>query len=53
MSAIAFDMLPATKQDLQIELAPLRADLILIKWILGILLGGVMALMLRGFFLPT
>ena len=39
-----------TKMDLQIELAPLRADLHLIKWMLGILLGGVMALMLKAFF---
>ena len=39
-----------TKMDLQIELAPLRADLHLIKWMLGILLGGVVALMLKAFF---
>ena len=39
-----------TKSDLQIELAPLRADINLIKWMLGILLAGVMALVLKSFF---
>jgi len=39
-----------TKRDLQIELAPLRADISLIKWMLGILLAGVMALVLKSFF---
>jgi hypothetical protein len=39
-----------TKQDLQIELAAVRADINLIKWMLGILLGGVMALVLKAFF---
>ncbi len=29
-----------TKRDLQIELAPQRADISLIKWMLGILLGA-------------
>ena len=43
----------ATKQDLQIELAPVKADLTLVKWMLGVLLGGVMALILRAFFLPA
>jgi uncharacterized protein YajQ (UPF0234 family) len=32
------------------ELAPIRADLLLVKWMLGILLGGVMALLLKTFF---
>ena len=39
-----------TKQDLQIELAAVRADINLIKWMMGILLGGVMALVLKAFF---
>lgn len=39
-----------TKKDLQIELAAVRADINLIKWMLGILLGGVMALVLKAFF---
>jgi hypothetical protein len=39
-----------TKKDLQIELAPLRADINLIKWMLGILLAGVTALLIKTFF---
>lgn len=39
-----------TKKDLQIGLAPIHADLTLVKWMLGILLGGVIALFLRLFF---
>ena len=39
-----------TKKDLQIELAAVRADINLIKWMMGILLGGVMALVLKAFF---
>ncbi len=38
-----------TKKDLQIELAPLKTDLTLIKWMLGLLLGGVVALVLKAF----
>jgi hypothetical protein len=29
---------------------PIRADISLIKWMMGILLGGVMALLLKSFF---
>lgn len=32
-----------TKKDLIIGLAPIHADLTLVKWMLGILLGGVVA----------
>ncbi|HAT49557.1 MAG: DUF1640 domain-containing protein [Nitrospirae bacterium] len=39
-----------TKRDLQIELAPLRTDLVLVKWMLGIQMAGVMALVLKSFF---
>ena len=39
-----------TKKDLQIELAPRKADLTLVKWMLGLVLGGVLALILRVFF---
>ena len=53
MSAIPFETRLATKQDLQIELATVKADLTLVKWMLGVLLGGVMALILRAFFLPA
>ena len=38
-----------TKKDLQIELAPLKTDLTLIKWMLGLLLGGVIALLIKAF----
>ena len=39
-----------TRKDLQIELAPLKADLNLVKWMLGLVLGGVLALILKAFF---
>jgi hypothetical protein len=39
-----------TRKDLQIELAPIKADIVLIKWMLGLLLGGVAALVLKAFF---
>ncbi len=39
-----------TKKDLQIGLGPIHADLTLVKWMLGILLGGVVALILKSFF---
>jgi hypothetical protein len=39
-----------TRKDLQIELAPIRSDLSVIKWMLVLLLGGVAALVLTSFF---
>ncbi|PZP51280.1 MAG: DUF1640 domain-containing protein [Azospira oryzae] len=39
-----------TKKDLQIELAPIKADITVVKWMLGLLLGGVLALILKAFF---
>lgn len=39
-----------TRKDLQIELAPIKADISLIKWMLGLLLAGVAALVLKTFF---
>jgi hypothetical protein len=39
-----------TRKDLQIELAPIKSDLSVIKWMLGLLLGGVAALVLKSFF---
>lgn len=39
-----------TRQDLQIELAPIKSDLTVVKWMLGLLLGGVAALILKSFF---
>ena len=37
-------------KDLQLELAPIRSDLTLVKWMLGLVLGGVIALLLKSFF---
>lgn len=48
-SAIADSEL-VTRKDLQIELAPIKSDLSVVKWMLGLLLGGVAALILKGFF---
>ncbi|MBF0625724.1 MAG: DUF1640 domain-containing protein [Magnetococcales bacterium] len=39
-----------TKRDLQVELAPLRVDMSLVKWMLGLLLAGVVVLVLKAFF---
>ncbi len=39
-----------TRQDLQLELAPIKADVQLIKWMLGILLAGVASLVIKSFF---
>jgi len=32
------------------ELAPVRADLLLVKWMLGLVLGGILALIIKTFF---
>jgi hypothetical protein len=39
-----------TRKDLQIELAPIKSDLTVVKWMLGLVLGGVAALVLKSFF---
>ena len=39
-----------TKKDLQIELAPLKAELVVMKWMSGVILGGIIALVLKAFF---
>jgi len=39
-----------TKADLGQALAPLRTDLTVLKWMMGVLLAGVMSLILKGFF---
>jgi hypothetical protein len=39
-----------TKEELQIELAPLKSDLLLLKWMVGLILGGIIALILKSFF---
>ena len=38
-----------THQDLEIALAPLKADLLLLKWSTGLIVGGVIALLLKAF----
>lgn len=38
-----------TKKDLQIELAPVRADLTMLKWMSGLVLGGIVTLIVKGF----
>jgi hypothetical protein len=39
-----------TKKDLQIELAPMKADILLLKWMIGFMLAGVLALVMKAFF---
>lgn len=39
-----------TKKDLQIELAPIKSDLLLLKWMIGLMIGGIIALVLKAFF---
>ncbi|MBF0342528.1 MAG: DUF1640 domain-containing protein [Magnetococcales bacterium] len=39
-----------TEAKLEKELAPIRTDLVLLKWMMGIQLTGVMALILKSFF---
>lgn len=54
MSTITFDtqIRPelVTKKDLQIELAPLKADLLVLKWMVGAVLGMVVANFAKQFF---
>lgn len=38
-----------TKKDLQLELAPIKAELQVMKWMSGLILGGVVALVLKAF----
>lgn len=39
-----------TKKDLQIELTPIKSDLLLAKWMTGLMLGGIIVLVLKAFF---
>lgn len=39
-----------TKSDLETALAPLRTDLAVLKWMMGVLLAGVISLVLKAFF---
>ena len=38
------------KDDLEISLSPLKTDLAVLKWMIGILIAGVMSLVLKTFF---
>jgi hypothetical protein len=38
-----------TKQDLEIALAPLKADVQLLKWMMGFVLAGVVGILLKLF----
>ena len=40
-----------TKTDLQLELAPIKAELQIMKWMSGLIMGGVVALILKSFFM--
>lgn len=46
----ANDQQLVTKVDLQIELAPIKAKLQVMKWMSGLILAEVMALILKSFF---
>ena len=52
MATAHFDIhkLIATTRDLQIELAPVKSDLLLLKWMIGLVLGGIILLILKTFF---
>lgn len=39
-----------TRDYLDIKIAPISADLMLLKWMLGVLLVGVLSLILKAFF---
>jgi hypothetical protein len=39
-----------TKDDLELSLAPVKTDLAVLKWMLGVLLAGVISLVLKAFF---
>ena len=39
-----------TKRDLQLELAPIKTELQVMKWMSGLILGGVIALILKAIF---
>lgn len=39
-----------TKRDLQIELAPIKAELLVIKWASGLIIAGTITLIIKSFF---
>ncbi|MDP3332145.1 MAG: DUF1640 domain-containing protein [Methylococcaceae bacterium] len=50
MQAVIHESELVTKQDLQIELAPIKADINLMKWMLGAILGLALANFAKQFF---
>ena len=50
MQAIINESELVTKQDMQIELAPIKADINLMKWMLGAVLGLAIANFAKQFF---
>jgi hypothetical protein len=40
----------ATKDDLAVALSPLKTDLAVLKWMIGILIAGVMSIVIKTFF---
>lgn len=50
MQAVIHESELVTKQDLQIELAPIKADMNLMKWMLGAILGLALANFAKQFF---
>lgn len=46
----AADQQLVTKQDLELELAPIKAELQIVKWMSGLILGGIVMLILKSFF---
>ena len=38
-----------TPRDLESALAPLKADLLILKWSAGLIVGGIIALLLKAF----
>lgn len=39
-----------TKSDLTLEIAKVNAELLVIKWMLGVVLAGIISLILKAFF---
>ena len=39
-----------TKDDLELALSPLKTDLAVLKWMIGIVIAGVMSIVLKSFF---
>ncbi|MFI3158150.1 MAG: DUF1640 domain-containing protein [Methylococcaceae bacterium] len=39
-----------TRDDLEIALSPLKTDLAVLKWMMGILIAGVMSILIKTFF---